>query len=66
MRTGFKMVTVAGESALLASIDGYSPITVGKYYVHTKNLDYLIPPLLTYRGSDILYLDEIGPMRLNG
>lgn len=64
-RTGFRVTTLDGAKATLASIGTKKP-TVGKYSVQLEEFEKLalrhIDPLLT--SADLYIIDEIGKMEL--
>ncbi|HWO43177.1 MAG TPA: NTPase [Candidatus Eisenbacteria bacterium] len=64
-RTGFKIVTLDGHEATLASLGRLKP-TVGKYSIHVEAFEALIGPCLdpVTAGADLYVIDEIGKMEL--
>jgi nucleoside-triphosphatase len=64
-RTGFRIVTLDGQRATLASVGSQKP-TVGKYSVHVEEFENLvlgrIDPAVT--EADLYVIDEIGKMEL--
>jgi len=65
-RLGFRLVTLDGESAILAHIDIHSPYRVSKYGVDIDNLERVGVPALRKAAeeSDLVIIDEIGKMEL--
>jgi nucleoside-triphosphatase len=65
-RVGFKMVTLAGQEALLAHVDFKTPLRVGKYGLDLSALDTVGVAALreAMRARHLAVLDEIGPMEL--
>ena len=65
-RVGFKMVTLAGQEALLAHVDFKTPQRVGKYGLDLSALDTVGVAALrgAMRARQLVVLDEIGPMEL--
>jgi nucleoside-triphosphatase len=65
-RQGFKIVTLDGNSAVLAHIDVRSPHRVSKYGVDTNNIDIVAVPALkeAMQSKDVVVIDEIGKMEL--
>ncbi len=66
-RQGFEIVTLAGDSAILAHINIHSPHRVSKYGVDVDNLDNIGVAALRQatRECDIVVIDEIGKMELS-
>lgn len=64
-RTGFRIVTLDGRQATLASLGSQKP-TVGKYSVRVEEFEKLVlgdlGPLAT--AADLYVIDEIGKMEL--
>lgn len=64
-RTGFRIVTMDGKKATLASVGTRKP-TVGKYSVHVQDFEKLVlrclDPVTTL--ADLYVIDEIGKMEL--
>jgi len=64
-RTGFRIVTLDGRQATLASLGSQKP-TVGKYSVHVEEFEQLalrsLDPLAS--SADLYVIDEIGKMEL--
>jgi nucleoside-triphosphatase len=64
-RTGFRVVTLDGREATLASLGSQKP-TVGKYSVHVEEFEKLVlrglDPVATQ--ADLYVIDEIGRMEL--
>ena len=66
VRQGFQIITLDGQSAILANIDIPSPHRVSKYGVDIENLDK-VGVAAIYRAveeSDLIVIDEIGKMEL--
>jgi len=65
-RKGFEIVTLDGNSAVLAHVDFDSPCRVSKYGVDQGNLDRLGVAALRHAVSEceIVIIDEIGKMEL--
>jgi len=66
VRQGFRLVTLAGQSAILAHVNIYSPHRVSKYGVDIDNLDRVgVSALLkAAQQCDLVVVDEIGKMEL--
>ncbi len=66
VRQGFRLVTLDGESAILAHIDIRSPYRVSKYGVDINSLDRAGVSALhqAARHRDLVVVDEIGKMEL--
>ncbi len=66
VRQGFRLVTLDGESAILAHIDIKSSHRVSKYGVDTGSLARVGVPALyrAARDGDLVVVDEIGKMEL--
>ncbi len=64
IRTGFEMVSHDGGKMMLADVDTVDTHKVGKYFVHTKNIDLFLKKLSSSDSKDLLYIDEIGQMQL--
>ena len=65
-RLGFRLVTLGGESAILAHVNIHSPYRVSKYGVDIDNLDRVGVSAL-YKAAeecDLVIIDEIGKMEL--
>jgi len=62
-RSGFRLVSLTGEQAVLASTDFSSPYRVGKYGVDIDTLEKIgVPALL--KDSPLVIADEIGKMEM--
>ena len=66
VREGFRLVTLDGQSAILAHINIHSPYRVSKYGVDIDSLDRVGVSALheAARQSDLVIIDEIGKMEL--
>ena len=66
VRTGFRLVTLNGQSAILAHIDFHSPYRVSKYGVDVDSLDRVGVSALNQAAEqcDLVVIDEIGRMEL--
>ena len=66
VRQGFRIVTLDGQSAILAHIDIKSPHRVSKYGVDVEGLDRVGVAALreAIRECDVVVIDEIGKMEL--
>ncbi len=66
VRTGFQLMTLDGQSAILAHIDIHSPYRVSKYGVDIDSLDRVGVPALCQAAEqcDLVVIDEIGKMEL--
>lgn len=66
IRQGFRLVTLSGESAILAHVDIKSPFKVSKYGVDISALeDVGIPALQRAWGKGkVVVIDEIGKMEI--
>jgi nucleoside-triphosphatase len=66
VRQGFNLVTLDGQTAILAHINIHSPYRVSKYGVDIENLDKVGVPTLEKAAQecDIVVVDEIGKMEL--
>ncbi len=66
VRQGFRIVTLEGQSAILAHIDIKSPHRVSKYGVDVEGLDRVGVSALRQatRECDLVVIDEIGKMEL--
>jgi len=66
VREGFRLVTLDGETAILAHIKIHSPHRVGKYGVDVEALDRVGVPALerAAQHGDLVVIDEIGRMEL--
>ena len=66
IRQGFRLITLDGQSAILAHIDIHSPYRVSKYGVDIDSLDRLGVPALrrAVKECDLVVVDEIGKMEL--
>ena len=64
-RVGFRVVTLDGKEAKLASVGRKEP-TVGRYSVHVEEFEKLVLPDLDPRTTpaDLYVIDEIGKMEL--
>ena len=62
-RNGFRLVTLTGEQAILASTDFSSPYRVGKYGVDIDSLERIGVPVLL-KDSPLVIVDEIGKMEM--
>ncbi len=66
VREGFRLVTLAGQDAVLAHININSPYRVSKYGVNIDSLDKVGVPALQRAAEecDLIVIDEIGKMEL--
>ncbi len=63
-RTGFRLVSSDGKTAMFASVDSSSPMRVSKYGVDVETLDQFLYDLPPFDPKNMVYIDEIGPMQL--
>ena len=65
-REGFRLVTLDGESAILAHVNIHSPHRVSKYGVDIDALEQVGVPALNKAAQqcDLVVIDEIGKMEL--
>jgi nucleoside-triphosphatase len=67
-RTGFRLVTLDGETGMLASVNISSPYRVGKYRVHLHDLERVgvkaIRRAVEQPNVAVVVIDEIGKMEL--
>lgn len=62
-RTGFRIVTLDGRTAQLATAGGVGGPRVGRYTVHVASLEAVCEDALEPRpGIDLVLIDEIGKM----
>ncbi len=66
IRQGFKIVTINGDSAILAHVNIESPYRVSKYGVDLDSLEHLAVPAIqmAIQNHDVVVIDEIGKMEL--
>ena len=66
VRLGFRLITLDGESAILAHVNIHSRYRVSKYGVDIDNLDRIgVSALYQAAGEcDLVVIDEIGKMEL--
>lgn len=66
IRQGFRLVTLDGQSAILAHVDIHSPYRVSKYGVDIDSLDRVGVSALHQAAEecDLVVIDEIGKMEL--
>ena len=66
VRQGFRIVTLEGDSTILAHIDIRSPYRVSKYGIDIEGLDRVGVAALreAIRERDLIVIDEIGKMEL--
>ncbi len=66
IRKGFRLITLEGQSAVLAHVSIKGRHRVGKYGVDTQSLDKIGVPALhqAARQRDLVVVDEIGKMEL--
>jgi len=66
IRQGFRLVTLDGQSAILAHVDIHSPYRVSKYGVDIDSLDRVGVSALhqAAKECDLIVIDEIGKMEL--
>ena len=64
-RMGFKLITLDGHKATLASLGNQQP-TVSKYSVHVEQFEKLVLPVLdpVPTPADLYVIDEIGKIEL--
>jgi nucleoside-triphosphatase len=65
-RRGFRLVTLDGREAVLASVDIASPFRVSRYGVDVSALDEVGVPAVegAIDGADVVVIDEIGKMEM--
>jgi nucleoside-triphosphatase THEP1 len=65
-RKGFQIVTLDGETTILAHIEIHSPYRVSKYGVDLGGLERVAVPAIerAVKHHDIVVIDEIGKMEL--
>ncbi len=61
-RTGFRIVTLDGRTARLATAGGKGGTRVGRYQVHVDALEKVCDALEAGPGVDVVVVDEIGKM----
>jgi nucleoside-triphosphatase len=62
-RTGFRIVTLDGRTAPLATAGGEGGPRVGRYTVHVASLEAIVEEALEHGPrSDVVVIDEIGKM----
>jgi nucleoside-triphosphatase len=61
-RTGFRVITLDGRTAHLATAGGRGGPRVGRYSVHVAALEAVCDALEPRPGTDVLVVDEIGKM----
>ena len=66
VRQGFKLVTLEGQTAVMAHINFHSPYRVSKYGVDVDSLDRVGVSALNQarQECDLVVIDEIGKMEL--
>ena len=75
LRRGFQMESSKGQVGIIASTSLatltavgattlVTPITFGKYYINTEEVERITKGL-TFKDTDLLYLDEIAPIQLS-
>ena len=66
IRQGFRLVTLDGDTAILAHVDIHSPYRVSRYWVDIDSLDQVGVSALRQAGQhcDLVVVDEIGKMEL--
>jgi nucleoside-triphosphatase len=64
VRQGFRLVTLDGQTAILAHVNFKSPYRVSKYGVDIESLDKVGVSALTRQECDLVVVDEIGKMEL--
>jgi len=66
IRQGFRIVTLDGQTSVLAHINIHSPFRVSKYGVDIRGLESIGVPVLqkAARECDLVIIDEIGKMEL--
>jgi len=66
IRQGFRLVTLSGESAILAHVDIKSPFKVSKYGVDISALEDVGIPALqrAWEKGKVVVIDEIGKMEI--
>jgi len=66
VRQGFQIVTLDGNSTILAHVDLHSSYHVSKYGVNLKELERVAIPAIrqAIRWRDLIVIDEIGKMEL--
>lgn len=66
IRKGFEIVTLDGQTGLLAHVDFQSKVRVGKYGVDLVSLERLAVPAIREAAAQekIVIIDEIGPMEI--
>uniref|UniRef100_A0A7C2K2U2 NTPase n=1 Tax=candidate division WOR-3 bacterium TaxID=2052148 RepID=A0A7C2K2U2_UNCW3 len=67
VRTGFEIITLQGERAILADIYHKTPFKVGKYYVRIDNIEKSVTSEIEKflkNECEIIIIDEIGKMEM--
>jgi len=66
VRQGFRIITLGGQSAVLAHVNVSTPYRVSKYGVDIESLDKVgVPAILkAVDDCDLIVIDEIGKMEL--
>jgi nucleoside-triphosphatase len=66
IRTGFRITTLDGRSALLAHVNSRSPVRVGKYGVNVSDFERLALPAIenAVQRKRLVVIDEIGRMEM--
>ncbi len=66
VRQGFRLITLDGESTILAHVNIHSPYRVSKYGVDVEGLDRVGVRAIrrALRECDLVIIDEIGKMEL--
>jgi len=66
VREGFRIITLEGDSAILAHVGISSPYSIGRYGVDIGSIEDVAIPALREAISkkDILIIDEVGKMEL--
>lgn len=65
-RSGFEIVTLDGQIAVLAHTEYLSRYRVGKYFVNIDNINHVIVPCIesAIEQAQLIIIDEIGKMEL--
>lgn len=63
-RVGFETETHLGNKEVVAHVDYRTPYQVSKYFVDPSRFEPLLEEVRVFGPSDVLYIDEIGPMQL--
>ncbi|MFD0771774.1 nucleoside-triphosphatase [Bacillus sp. CGMCC 1.60114] len=63
-RTGFRIISLTGEEAVIADVNSKSDIRVGRYGINVSKFERIAIQSIQNNAKKIIVIDEIGPMQI--